>query len=181
MQKISPFLWFDGNAEEAVNLYVSIFDDAKITLISRYPEGSPGPAGDVMSMTFQLEGQEFLALNGGPQFTFTQAISFLVHCETQEEVDRLWDQLSEGGERQQCGWLVDRFGLSWQIIPNVLGELLGGSDPEGAQRAMQAMLQMGVPVLLLLPGSGRGAYPRLGQLARVAAPGVERRAAAGAA
>ena len=120
---------------------VELFDDARITNVARYPEGSPGPAGEVMSMTFQLEGQEFIALNGGPQFTFTQAISFLVHCETQDEVDRLWEQLSEGGEQQQCGWLVDRFGLSWQIVPNVLGELLGGSDAEGSRRAMQAMLQ----------------------------------------
>jgi predicted 3-demethylubiquinone-9 3-methyltransferase (glyoxalase superfamily) len=142
MQKISPFLWFDDNAEEAVNFYVSVFDGAEIKDVSRYPEGSPGPAGEVMSITFQLEGQEFLALNGGPHFTFSQAISFFVHCETQDEVDRLWEQLSEGGEQQQCGWLIDRFGLTWQIIPNKLGELLGGSDAEGAQRAMQAMLQM---------------------------------------
>ena len=142
MQKIRPFLWFDDNAEEAVNFYVSVFDDAEITDVSRYPEGSPGPAGTVMSMVFRIEGQEFLALNGGPMFTFSEAISFFVSCETQEEVDRLWAALSEGGEEQPCGWLRDRFGLSWQIVPSVLGELLGGSDPEGSQRVMQAMLQM---------------------------------------
>ncbi len=142
MQKIRPFLWFDDNAEEAINFYVSVFDDAEITDVSRYPEGSPGPAGTVMSMVFRMEGQEFLALNGGPLFTFSEAISFFVSCETQEEVDRLWAALSEGGEEQPCGWLRDRFGLSWQIVPSVLGELLGGSDPEGSQRAMQAMLKM---------------------------------------
>ena len=142
MQKISPFLWFDDNAEEAVNLYVSLFDDARITSTSRYPEGSPGPAGKVMSISFELAGQEFMALNGGPHFTFSQAISFFVHCEDQDEVDRLWEQLSEGGEQDQCGWLRDRFGLSWQIVPNVLGELLGDKDAERSQRVMQAMLQM---------------------------------------
>jgi Uncharacterized protein conserved in bacteria len=142
VQKISPFLWFDDNAEEAVNLYVSLFDDARITSTSRYPEGSPGPAGKVMSISFELAGQEFMALNGGPHFTFSQAISFFVHCEDQDEVDRLWEQLSEGGEQDQCGWLRDRFGLSWQIVPNVLGELLGDKDAERSQRVMQAMLQM---------------------------------------
>jgi predicted 3-demethylubiquinone-9 3-methyltransferase (glyoxalase superfamily) len=142
MQKISPFLWFDTNAEDAVNLYVSIFDNARITDTSRYPEGSPGVAGEVMSVTFELEGQEFMALNGGPGFTFNESISFLVHCDTQDEVDRYWDQLTEGGKPGQCGWLVDRFGLSWQIIPSLLAELLGGGDAEGAQRAMQAMLKM---------------------------------------
>ena len=142
MQKIRPFLWFDDNAEEAVSFYVSVFDDAEITDVSRYQEGSPGPAGTVMSMSFRIEGQEFLALNGGPLFTFSEAISFLINCETQDEVDRLWDALSAGGEEQPCGWLRDRFGLSWQIVPRVLGELLGGSDPEGSQRAMQAMLKM---------------------------------------
>ena len=142
MQKISPFLWFDDNAEEAVDLYLSIFDNAKITDTARYPEDSPGTPGTVMSINFELEGQEFIALNGGPEFTFNESISFLVRCEDQEEVDRLWDRLTEGGKPSQCGWLVDRFGLSWQIIPNLLPELLGGSDPEGAQRAMQAMLKM---------------------------------------
>ena len=142
MQKISPFLWFDNQAEEAVNFYVSVFEDAEIMDISRYPEGSPGPAGQVMSVSFTLAGQEFMALNGGPQFEFSQAISFFVHCEDQDEVDRFWAQLSEGGQTQQCGWLTDRFGLTWQIVPDRLGELLGDPDPERAQRAMQAMLQM---------------------------------------
>jgi predicted 3-demethylubiquinone-9 3-methyltransferase (glyoxalase superfamily) len=142
MQRISPFLWFDHEAEEAVNFYVSIFDDSRITSVDRYPEGAPGPTGEVMTMSFELEGQEFIALNGGPQFSFTQAISFFVHCEDQAEVDRLWKQLTEGGEEQPCGWLIDRFGLTWQIVPNRLGELLRDPDPARAQRAMQAMLQM---------------------------------------
>jgi predicted 3-demethylubiquinone-9 3-methyltransferase (glyoxalase superfamily) len=142
MQKISPFLWFNDQAEEAANFYTSLFDDAEVTSVSRYPEGSPGPAGQVMSVTFRLAGQEILALNGGPEFQFTEAISLYVHCKDQDEVDRLWSQLTEGGEESQCGWLKDRFGLSWQIIPDRLGELLGDSDPGRAQRAMQAMLQM---------------------------------------
>jgi predicted 3-demethylubiquinone-9 3-methyltransferase (glyoxalase superfamily) len=144
MQKISPFLWFDDQAEEASNFYVSLFDDAEITDVSRYPEGSPGPAGSVMTVSFTLAGQEFTALNGGPQFTFSEAISFVVHCKDQDEVDRLWSQLTEhGGAPGQCGWLTDRFGLSWQIVPDRLNELLADPDPGRAQRAMQAMLQMG--------------------------------------
>jgi predicted 3-demethylubiquinone-9 3-methyltransferase (glyoxalase superfamily) len=143
MQKISPFLWFNDQAEEAANFYVSLFDDAAVTNVSRYPEGSPGPVDQVMSVSFRLAGQEFLALNGGPQFPFTEAISLYVHCKDQDEVDRLWAQLTEGGEESQCGWLKDRFGLSWQIIPDRLGELIGDPDPARAQRAMQAMLQMG--------------------------------------
>jgi predicted 3-demethylubiquinone-9 3-methyltransferase (glyoxalase superfamily) len=142
MQKISPFLWFNDQAEEAANFYVSIFDDARIIDVSRYQEGGPGPAGSVMSVSFQLEGQEFLALNGGPEFTFSEAVSFFIHCENQAEVDRLWDVLTEGGSESQCGWLVDRYGLSWQVIPDRLGELLGGSDADGAKRALQAMLTM---------------------------------------
>lgn len=142
MQKISPFLWYDTQAEEAANFYVSLFDDAEITGISRYPEGGPGPAGQVMTVSFRLAGHEFTALNGGPQFPFTEAVSFYVHCADQDEVDRLWAQLTEGGAPGQCGWLTDRFGLSWQIIPDRLGELLGDPDPERAQRTMQAMLQM---------------------------------------
>ncbi len=142
MQKISPFLWFENQAEEAAELYVSLFDDAEITETTRYPEGMPG-AGQVMTIDFRLAGQEFTALNGGPQFTFTEATSFVVHCVDQDEVDRLWNTLIQGGgEPSQCGWLKDRFGLSWQIIPDRLGELLGDPDPERAQRAMQAMLQM---------------------------------------
>lgn len=142
MQKISPFLWFNDNAEEAMTFYVSIFKDAKVLNVSRYGDAGPGPKGSVMSATFQLEGQEFMALNGGPAFTFTPAISLFVSCETQEEVDGLWAKLSEGGATQRCGWLQDRFGLSWQIIPTALGQLLGDKDPERSQRVMQAMLQM---------------------------------------
>lgn len=142
MQKICPFLWFDDNAEEAANLYISVFDDSKITSISRYMEGSPGPAGKVMSVTFELEGQQFMALNGGPLFDFNESISFFVSCQTQEEVDRLWERLSEGGEEQRCGWLKDRFGLSWQIVPSVLGGLMSDSDPDRGGRVMQAMLKM---------------------------------------
>lgn len=142
MQKITPFLWFDNQAEEAINLYVSVFKNSKILSMSRYGEAGPGPAGTVMTATFQLEGQEFMALNGGPDHKFTEAISLFVDCETQEEVDELWEKLSEGGEQGPCGWLKDRFGLSWQIIPSVLGELLGDPDPVKSQRVMQAMLQM---------------------------------------
>ena len=144
MQKITPFLWFDSQAEEAATVYVSLFDDAEITGISRYPEDVPGPTGEVMTVSFRLADQEFTALNGGPQFSFTEAVSFAVACEDQEEVDRLWDALIEGGgEPSQCGWLKDRFGLSWQIVPIRLHELLDDPDPARAQRAMQAMLQMG--------------------------------------
>lgn len=142
MQKITPFLWFDGKAEEAMNFYTSIFKNSKIGSISHYGEEGPGPKGTVMSATFQLEGREFIALNGGPQFTFSPAISFFVNCETQEEVDELWEKLSEGGEKIRCGWLRDKFGLSWQIIPTALGEMLQDEDPEKSSRVMQAMLQM---------------------------------------
>ena len=142
MQKISPFLWFDGNAEEAVNFYVSIFKDSKILNLSRYGEAGPGPKGTVMSATFQLHGQEFIALNGGPHFKFTPAISFFVHCQTQEEVDELWEKLSAGGRKDRCGWLTDRYGLSWQIIPDVLGKMLNDPDREKSNRVMNAMLQM---------------------------------------
>jgi predicted 3-demethylubiquinone-9 3-methyltransferase (glyoxalase superfamily) len=142
MQKITPFLWFDGNAEEAANFYISIFKNSKMGKISRYGDAGPGPKGSVMSVTFQIEGQEFYALNGGPQFKFTPAISFFVNCETQKEVDELWEKLSAGGRADRCGWLQDKFGLSWQIIPTALGQLLGDKDPQRAKRAMQAMLQM---------------------------------------
>jgi predicted 3-demethylubiquinone-9 3-methyltransferase (glyoxalase superfamily) len=142
MQKITPFLWFDGNAEEAANFYISIFKNSKMGKISRYGDAGPGPKGSVMSVTFQIEGQEFYALNGGPQFKFTPAISFFVNCETQGEVDELWEKLSAGGRTDRCGWLQDKFGVSWQIIPAVLGQLLGDKDPQRAKRAMQAMLQM---------------------------------------
>jgi predicted 3-demethylubiquinone-9 3-methyltransferase (glyoxalase superfamily) len=142
MPKITPFLWFDNRAEEAMNFYVSIFKNSKILSVSRYGEGGPGEKGTVMTGTFQLDGQEFFALNGGPEFTFTPAISFFVNCETQQEVDELWDKLSEGGEKGRCGWLKDKYGLSWQIIPSVLGELMQDKDAEKANRVMMAMLQM---------------------------------------
>jgi predicted 3-demethylubiquinone-9 3-methyltransferase (glyoxalase superfamily) len=142
MQKITPFLWFNGQAEEAANFYTSIFKNSKIVSVTRCGEGGPGPRGSVMSVTFQLEGQQFMALNAGPQFSFTPAISFFVNCQTQAEVDELWDKLSAGGKKERCGWLKDKFGLSWQIIPAALGELLGDKDPEKSKRAMQAMLQM---------------------------------------
>ena len=142
MQKITPFLWFDGKAEEAVNFYTSIFKNSKIGNISRYGEAGPGPKGSVMSATFQLDGQDFMALNGGPVFTFSPAISFFVNCKTQDEVDELWEKLSAGGEKLRCGWLKDKYGVSWQIIPSVLGELLGDTDPVKSARVMEAMLKM---------------------------------------
>ena len=142
MQKITPFLWFDNKAEEAMNFYVSIFKNSKKGRITRSGEGGPGSKGTVMSVTFELDGQEFMALNGGPHFTFSPAISLFVNCKTQEEVDELWEKLSEGGEKSQCGWLKDKYGLSWQIIPSALGEMLGDTDPEKSKRVMQAMLQM---------------------------------------
>ena len=142
MQKITPFLWFDDKAEEAMNFYVSVFRNSRIVSVTRYGEAGPGPKGTVMSATFQLEGQEFYALNGGPQFTFTPAISLFVNCKTQEEVDELWEKLSQGGRKDRCGWLQDRYGLSWQIIPTILGEMLRDQDPEKSKRVMQAMLKM---------------------------------------
>jgi predicted 3-demethylubiquinone-9 3-methyltransferase (glyoxalase superfamily) len=142
MQKITPFLWFDGNAEEAVNFYTSIFKDSKILDMNRYPEGGPAPKGTVMSATFILNGQEFIALNGGPHFKFTEAVSFFVDCKTQAEVDELWGKLSAGGQEQQCGWLKDKFGLSWQIIPSILGKLMTDKDPQKSKRVMQAMMKM---------------------------------------
>jgi predicted 3-demethylubiquinone-9 3-methyltransferase (glyoxalase superfamily) len=142
MQKISPFLWFDGNAEEAANFYVSIFKDSTILKIARYGEAGPGPAGSVMVVNFQIEGQDFIALNGGPLFKFTEAISFVINCRTQEEVDHYWNKLTAGGQESQCGWLKDKYGLSWQVTPTILGELLADKDQKKAQRVMQAMLQM---------------------------------------
>ena len=142
MQKITPFLWFDGNAEEAMNFYVSIFKNSKVGRVSRYGDAGPGPKGTVMSVTFRLEGQEFMALNGGPHFSFSPAISFFVSCETQEEVDQLWEKLSAGGKKEKCGWLKDKYGLSWQIIPATLGQLMQDKDPERSKRVMNAMLQM---------------------------------------
>jgi len=142
MQKITPFLWFNGQAEEAANFYTSIFKKSKIGTVRRYGEAGPGPKGSAMSVEFQLQGEDFIALNGGPQFQFTPAVSFFVNCETQEEVDDLWARLSEGGKTQQCGWLTDKFGLSWQIIPTALGRLLADKDPQKSARVMRAMLQM---------------------------------------
>jgi predicted 3-demethylubiquinone-9 3-methyltransferase (glyoxalase superfamily) len=142
MQKITPFLWFDSQAEEAMHFYVSIFKNSKVGSVTRYGEAGPGPKGTVMSATFQLDGQEFYALNGGPHFTFTPAISFFVNCETQQEVDDLWEKLSAGGAKNRCGWLTDKYGLSWQIVPTVLTQLLHDKDAAKANRVMQAMLKM---------------------------------------
>ena len=142
MQKIAPFLWFNNNAEEAANFYTSTFKNSKIVNIARWGEGGPGPKGTVMSATFELEGQEFMALNGGPQFTFSPAISFFVKCKTQQEVDELWEKLSAGGQKERCGWLKDKFGVSWQIVPTVLGKMLHDKDAERSKRVMNAMLQM---------------------------------------
>ena len=142
MQKITPFLWFDNQAEEAAKFYVSIFKNSKIGTISRYGDAGPGPKGSAMVVTFEIEGQQFMALNGGPQFKFTEATSFLVNCETQEEVDALWEKLSAGGSKDRCGWLKDKYGLSWQIVPTVLGKLMSDPDPERSKRVMQVMLTM---------------------------------------
>jgi predicted 3-demethylubiquinone-9 3-methyltransferase (glyoxalase superfamily) len=142
MQKITPFLWFDNQAEEAMDFYTSVFKNAKKGTIARYGEAGPGPAGSVMTATFELEGLEFTALNAGPHFKFNEAISFVVDCKSQEEVDYFWDKLAEGGKTSQCGWLKDKFGLSWQIVPTVLMELMSDPDREKANRVMQAMLRM---------------------------------------
>ena len=142
MGKITPFLWFDDQAEEAAEFYTSIFKNSKIGTISRFGEEGPGAPGSVMTVTFQIEGQEFTALNGGPHFNFTPAISFFVNCETQAEVDELWEKLSAGGEEEQCGWLKDRYGVSWQIVPGILLEMLQDEDAEKSRRVTSAMLQM---------------------------------------
>jgi predicted 3-demethylubiquinone-9 3-methyltransferase (glyoxalase superfamily) len=142
MQKITPFLWFDSNAEEAVEFYTSIFKNSKIGMMTRYGDEGPGPAGAVMVASFQLDGQDFLALNGGPLFKFTEAISFVVDCETQEEIDHFWDRLSEGGAPSQCGWLKDKFGVSWQIVPNIIPKLMQDPDVTRTARVMQAVMQM---------------------------------------
>lgn len=142
MQKITPFLWFDGKAEEAATFYVSIFKNSKIDGVARYGEEGPGPAGSAMTVTFYLEGQKFVALNGGPEFNFTPAVSFLVSCESQQEVDDFWDKLTEGGKAVRCGWLTDKFGLSWQIVPSVFFEMLQDEDDEKSGRVMKAMMQM---------------------------------------
>jgi len=146
MQKITPCLWFDNQAEEAVNFYASIFKNSKVGRIARYGEAgaevSGRPSGSVMTVEFQLEGQEFLALNGGPIFKFTEAVSFVVNCETQEKIDEMWEKLSKGGAKGQCGWLKDKYGLSWQIVPPVLSEMLQDKDTKKSERVMKAMLQM---------------------------------------
>jgi predicted 3-demethylubiquinone-9 3-methyltransferase (glyoxalase superfamily) len=146
MQKITPFLWFDNQAEEAVNYYISIFKNSKILNMACYGDdgakASGRPKGSVMTVSFQLDGQQFVALNGGPVFSFSPAISFVVNCQTQQEIDGLWEKLSAGGEQQQCGWLKDKYGVTWQIVPTALGELLSNPDATKAQRVMQAMLQM---------------------------------------
>jgi len=142
MQKITPYLWYNDQAEEAVNFYCSLFKNSKILSVSHFGEGGPGPPGSVMSVSFQLEGQEFVALNGGPLYTFTPAISLFVNCETQEEVDALWAKFTEGGEEDMCGWLRDKYGLSWQVVPSALMSYLSSPDAEASGRAMNAMLQM---------------------------------------
>ena len=142
MQKITSCLWFDGKAEQAMNFYLAVFKNAKVTNVLRYGDAGPGPKGSVLTCTFELDGQEFTTLNGGPQYTFTPAISLLVKCETQDEVDHYWARLSDGGEEVQCGWLTDRFGVSWQIVPTVMFTLLQGKDAAGSARAMQAMMKM---------------------------------------
>ena len=142
MQKIATCLWFDGKAEEAVNFYTSVFKDSKVGNVARYGDAGPGPKGSVMTATFEIEGREFMALNGGPMFKFTPAISFVVNCKTQDEVDDYWNKLLEGGAPQQCGWLTDKFGVSWQIVPTALGEMMLDKDPAKAKRVMEAMLKM---------------------------------------
>jgi predicted 3-demethylubiquinone-9 3-methyltransferase (glyoxalase superfamily) len=142
MPTITPCLWFDGRVQEAVAFYTSVFGDSAVLSTAPYPDGAPGPTGELMMATFRLAGQEFMALNGGPQYVFTPAVSFFVSVETQDEVDYFWDRLCEGGSPSQCGWLVDRFGLSWQIVPTALGRLMGDPDPERAGRVTQAMLGM---------------------------------------
>jgi predicted 3-demethylubiquinone-9 3-methyltransferase (glyoxalase superfamily) len=142
MPRITPFLWFDSQAEDAAHFYISIFRNSKVVSVNRYGEAGPGPKGSVMTVKFQLDGQEFVALNGGPHFKFSEAISFVVNCETQEEVDEFWEKLSEGGEKVQCGWLKDKYGLSWQVVPTDLVKMLQDKDPEKSKAVMEAMLQM---------------------------------------
>lgn len=141
-QKITPFLWFDTQAEDAAKFYVSIFKNSKITNVTRYGEAGPGPKGSVMTVAFELDGQEFTALNGGPHYSFTPAISFVIGCATQDEVDYFWDKLTAEGQEVQCGWVTDKFGLSWQVVPDGLADVLAGDDEEGSRRAMEAMFEM---------------------------------------
>jgi predicted 3-demethylubiquinone-9 3-methyltransferase (glyoxalase superfamily) len=142
MPRISPFLWFDNQAEEAVNFYTSVFENSKVGRVMRYGDAGPGPSGSVMTASFEIEGQAFVALNGGPMFRFTEAVSFVVNCETQAEVDHYWDKLVEGGTPQQCGWLKDRFGLSWQVVPAALVDMMGDKDAAKSKRVVEAMMKM---------------------------------------
>lgn len=142
MQQITPYLWFNNEAEEAVQFYTSVFKNSKIGSMSRYPEGGPGPAGSVMIATFQLNGQEFIALNGGPLYKFTEAVSFVVNCETQDDIDWYWEKLSEGGSKGRCGWLKDKFGLSWQIVPTIMAQLMQDKDTRKTKRVMDAFMKM---------------------------------------
>jgi len=142
MQNITPFLWFDGKAEEAMNFYVSIFKNSRVLGVTRYGEAGPGPKGSVMTASFELDGQRFVALNGGPKFTFSPAISFVIDCQTQQQVDELWEKLSAGGRKDRCGWLTDKYGLSWQVVPTILPEMLQDKNAAKSQRVMKAMLQM---------------------------------------
>jgi len=142
MQKITPFLWFDNQVEEAVNFYTSIFKNSKVGKVSRYGDAGPGPKGAVLTASFVLDGQEFIALNGGPKYKFTPAISFVVPCETQQEIDHYWSKLSAGGRTDQCGWLADKFGVSWQVVPTLLGQLMSDKDSQKSERVMKALLQM---------------------------------------
>lgn len=157
--EVTPFLWFDAQAEEAATFYVSLFPDSRVDAINRYSEAGPGPAGSAMTVSFTLRGRPFVALNGGPVFSFTPAVSFVVDCENQAEVDRYWSALSAGGSEGQCGWLTDKFGLSWQIVPKALGRILGDSDPERARRAAEAMLKMKKLVVDELEAAAEGSLP----------------------
>ena len=159
MRPIIPNLWFDSEAEQAAQFYVSVFPDSRIVGTTLYPEGSPGPAGTVMTVEFELGGQRFVGINGGPQFPFTEAVSFQITCETQEEVDRCWAVLTEGGEESMCGWLKDRYGLSWQVVPAGMEEVFADPDPARAQRAMQAMLGMRKLDLAALQAAADGTVP----------------------
>ncbi|HKE29861.1 MAG TPA: VOC family protein [Bryobacteraceae bacterium] len=157
MQKITTFLWFDHQAEEAANFYISLFKNSRIGAVSRYGDAGPGPKGSVMVVTFELEGQEFMALNGGPVYQLTPAISLMVNCETQQEVDHLWEKLSKGGHKDRCGWLTDKYGVTWQIVPRVLSKLMSDPNPAKSKRVMEAMLQMDKLDIARLEQAGREA------------------------
>lgn len=160
MQKITPFLWFDNNAEEAAQFYVSVFKNSRILAVTRYGDAGPGPKGSVMVVSFQLEGQQFTALNGGPRFKFSEAFSFVVSCENQQEIDDYWNKLtSDGGQESACGWLKDKFGFSWQIVPTALGKLISDKDPKKANRVMQALLQMKKIDIATLEEAAAGTVP----------------------